>query len=257
VRADDRPVLNPGVWRDKFRLERVPPSAALAAYVQYHWVVEWDLDEPYDQRILTSPSVHLAFEAGRSWVWGVHTRPTTHHIEGRGFVWGVRFRPGAFRPLFGRPVAELTDRRVPVGSVFAADPAPVRAALAARRDAAPVEDLLLGALPDPDPMVEEVVAIVTAVAADPSITRVGTLAAAVGVGPRTLQRLFHSYVGAGPKWVIRQYRLLEAAGRSAAGDVTDWAAVALELGYSDQSHLVRDFTAAVGAPPARYARTGG
>jgi AraC-like DNA-binding protein len=34
----------------------------------------------------------------------------------------------------------------------------------------------------------------------------------------------------------------------------DWAAVAVELGYSDQAHLVRDFTAAVGTPPARYAR---
>ena len=33
-----------------------------------------------------------------------------------------------------------------------------------------------------------------------------------------------------------------------------WAEVAAELGYSDQAHLTRDFTALIGEPPARYAR---
>lgn len=33
-----------------------------------------------------------------------------------------------------------------------------------------------------------------------------------------------------------------------------WAELAAELGYADQAHLTRDFTAAVGMPPAAYAR---
>jgi AraC-like DNA-binding protein len=256
MRTENRPILHPAVWPAKFHLTRVPPGPELASYIEYHWLVEWNLDEPFEQRILTSPCVHLSFEEHRSTVWGVQTRTTTHRIDGVGFVWGVRFRPGAFRPLLGRPVTELLDRRVPAGTIFNADPADIRAALSVDRSPAPVEAMLLGALPPPDPTVEEAAGIVSAIADDPSITRVRTLAAAVGLGARTLQRLFHGYVGAGPKWVIRQYRLLEAAGRVAAGEVTDWAAVAYELGYSDQSHLVREFTAAVGSPPARYARAG-
>ncbi|MGH3243290.1 MAG: helix-turn-helix domain-containing protein, partial [Spirillospora sp.] len=77
---------------------------------------------------------------------------------------------------------------------------------------------------------------------------------------RGLQRLFHEYVGIGPKWVIRRYRMLEAAGRAEAGARVGWADLAAELGYTDQAHFTRDFTAAVGTPPARYAReasTGG
>ena len=49
-------------------------------------------------------------------------------------------------------------------------------------------------------------------------------------------------------------RLYEAAERAARGDAVDWSRLATELGYSDQSHLVRHFTAAVGVPPDRYAR---
>jgi AraC-like DNA-binding protein len=71
---------------------------------------------------------------------------------------------------------------------------------------------------------------------------------------RRLQRLFSDYVGVGPKWVIRRYRLHEAAARAADGAGLDLVRLAAELGYADQAHLTRDFTAMVGVPPARYAR---
>lgn len=71
---------------------------------------------------------------------------------------------------------------------------------------------------------------------------------------RSLQRLFAEYVGASPKWVLRRARLHEAAARAEEEAGIDWAALAADLGYCDQAHLTRDFTAAVGAPPAKYAR---
>ena len=88
---------------------------------------------------------------------------------------------------------------------------------------------------------------------DRSITRVDLLAERTGWSVRRLQRAFADGVGLPVKQVIRGARLREVAERALDGDV-DWAAVAVDLGYSDQAHLVRDFTAAVGTPPARYAR---
>ena len=90
--------------------------------------------------------------------------------------------------------------------------------------------------------------------ADGAIARADQLAAATGTGLRRLQRLFAEHVGVGPKWVIRRYRLHEATARAANGDL-DLVRLAAELGYSDQAHLTRDFTALVGQPPARYARS--
>ncbi len=73
-------------------------------------------------------------------------------------------------------------------------------------------------------------------------------------GEVRLQRLFADYVGVGPKWVIRRYRLHEITERMAAGGRIDWARLAAELGYADQAHLSRDFTAIVGESSTQYAQ---
>jgi AraC-like DNA-binding protein len=43
-----------------------------------------------------------------------------------------------------------------------------------------------------------------------------------------------------------------AAIRAEQGGPVDWAVLAADLGYADQAHLTRDFTATIGVPPARY-----
>ena len=69
---------------------------------------------------------------------------------------------------------------------------------------------------------------------------------------RALQRLFAEYVGVSPKWTIRRYRLQEAAERLAAAESVDWPALALDLGYADQAHFIRDFKRMIGRAPAEY-----
>lgn len=86
----------------------------------------------------------------------------------------------------------------------------------------------------------------------PAGTRATDVAAHHGLSTRALQRLFHRYVGAGPKWVLQRYRLHEAADRIAAGDRGGWAEVATDLGYADQAHFIRDFHALVGCTPGAY-----
>ena len=49
-------------------------------------------------------------------------------------------------------------------------------------------------------------------------------------------------------------RMLEAAERAGKGEAVAWADTALALGYADQAHLTREFTAMVGFTPGEYAR---
>jgi AraC-like DNA-binding protein len=103
-------------------------------------------------------------------------------------------------------------------------------------------------------MAAQVAELVAAAEADRSLTRAEGLAARAGLSLRSLQRVFTEYVGIGPKWVIQRYRILDAAAAAHGGDPVDWAALAAELGFSDQAHLTRVFTQVVGTPPATYQR---
>jgi AraC-like DNA-binding protein len=89
---------------------------------------------------------------------------------------------------------------------------------------------------------------------DRAICSVEDLASLGGLSVRSLHRLFARYVGVGPKWVVRRSRVQEAADRVAREEHVDWARTALELGYHDQAHFIRDFRAQVGFTPAAYAK---
>jgi AraC-like DNA-binding protein len=63
---------------------------------------------------------------------------------------------------------------------------------------------------------------------------------------RSLQRLFRKYVGVSPKWVIRRYRLHEAAERLKGSRPPPLAELATSLGYADQAHFAREFKQVTG-----------
>ena len=252
-------VLHAAAAATRFVLARHGPPADLAAFVEYFWVVRWDLrgEQPHEQAILPHPNVNLAFESAGAAVFGVDRKIFTRRLSGAGKALGVRFRPGGFRPFYSAPILTLNDRVVPARGIFgpAADRTceVVMAAASDEAMTAAAAGLLRGASPRPDPAMEQVAGVVAWITADPGLRRVGQLADACGIPERRLQRLFADYVGVSPKWVMRRARLHEAALRAESGAGVDWAALAADLGYADQAHLTRDFTATLGIPPAQYA----
>ncbi len=247
-------MLDERTGRTKFRLRTVAPSAALGPFVEYHWIVSWDLAEPFSQQVVPHPNVHLVFEPGGAKVYGVLRGRFTRTLAGRGHVLGVRFHPGGFRPWLGGRVADLTDRTLAVTDWLGVEGTekPIADATDDATMVAEAEAVLLPRLPAPDPVVDQVRELVGQITADLALTRVDHLARVSGITVRGLQRLFNEYVGVGPKWVIRRHRMHEAAARADAGGPVDWAGLAAELGYSDQAHFTREFTAAIGTSPGRY-----
>ncbi|MGW5644009.1 AraC family transcriptional regulator [Saccharopolyspora sp. NPDC003752] len=232
-----------GAWTKYQRHATHAPSPDLARHVERYWVVSWDYREPYRQLIVPFPNVHLTFQDGGATVNGVFSGHQTRVLEGRSGVFGVAFRPGCFRPFLGASVSTITDRSIDAREIFGPD-------LPDAPDVAEVERFLRARSPRPDPKADEAAEIVAMIAAEPQITRVDALADELGTSVRRLQRLFAEYVGIGPKWVIRRYRLREATERMGEGN---WAALAAELGYADQAHFARDFKDMFGEPPTWYA----
>jgi AraC-like DNA-binding protein len=247
-----------GGERRDFRLDRLPPAPDLAGLVERHWVVSWSLPpgEQSTVTLLPHPCVNLVLDTGRLIVSGVGHERYVRQLRGEGMAFGVKFRPGAFYPFLGSPVSELTERIVALETLWGADATELERHLGAARSvpemASAVEAFLRRREPAPDPNVELVGEIVQALLYDRSTTRVDDVTRRFGITARSLQRLFRRYVGVTPKWVLQRYRLHEAAARLAAGGAVSWAEVAVELGYFDQSHFIRDFTRAVGLTPAEY-----
>jgi AraC-like DNA-binding protein len=256
---DEPGILTPAVSLQHFDYRRYPAGTALADLVDNFWTVSWDLaeHEPYTAQVLPNPSVNLSVTNTEADVTGLVRRRYDRHLVGRGYAVGARFRPGCFRPLIDFEVSALTDRHRPISEVLGRDTTRLRHDIAAEADTdgrvGLLTDFLAAARPAPDPVATQVAAVVAQVAQRRDITRVAQVAEIAGWTVRQLQRIFSDYVGAGPKWVIQRFRLQDAAVAAAAAERVDWAALAVELGFADQAHLTRAFTATIGLPPGAYA----
>lgn len=256
-----RGILNPAAGLQRFELHRHAPAPDLARLVDWHWVVRWSLAAPFEQEVLPHPCVNLAIEARgqalSSAVHGIGTRREVVRLEGTGRVVATKFKPGGFFAFSPLPMRGLVDRVVPLVDVFGGAAEPIERVVLEQPDDAlalrAVEELLRARMGPADPGLDEAMALAARAQEDRDIHRAEDLARIAGVSVRTLHRAFERYIGVGPKWIIRRSRVQEAAERVASGEPVAWAALAAELGYHDQAHLIRDFKAQVGFTPAAYA----
>ncbi|MFF0741179.1 DUF6597 domain-containing transcriptional factor [Streptomyces sp. NPDC004111] len=272
-RRDTRGIVDAAGLMARVRFRRHEPAPPLRPFLEHYWFIDWDLTEPYASHVVPHPSVNIVFqcragEPGSGVVAGVGRGLFTRKLEGAGRVCGVQFRPGGFGPFRpDRPVSEWTGRQLPLAEVFPAPAAGSGGAAAGAGDpsdavlgppddparVAALDAFLLSLGPQPGPGADLAMELADRVRRDRGIRRSGDLARAAGLSPRTLQRLFARQVGVGPKWVILRYRIHEALEHAESEAAVDWAGLAADLGYTDQAHLVRDFTATVGVPPTAYA----
>ena len=262
-------VLRPDEFGRAIDLKRFPAAAEVARWVENHWALRWDLPEgeSFATQVLPHPTCSLTVELGSHrragripgdavTVTGVVTTRFDVETRGSGRVVGVKFRPGGLAALTGLPASVWTDRVVPAVDVLdgelsaaLADPDLVADPTAWVRRA----EAGLAALPrSADRRYDQLIAIVADMLDDGSLLTVAEVAARHGVTTRTLQRLFHDYVGVGPKWVLDRYRmhdLVTELDEGYDGTMTD---LAHRYGWYDQSHFTRDFTALIGVPPLKY-----
>lgn len=257
-------ILRPSAAAQHIDVRRVAPSERWRPFIEYHWIVRWECPETYEQQVIPQPCVHVSAEPHdgrpRLLVNGITREPFVRRLSGTGHVLGAAFKPASFRAVLGADLGSVSGRIVPMGDLVGPDDSAAAGEIL-RPDATDEQMVTaleghldgLGAVVA-DPHADVVNALVAEAEQDRSLIRAEQLAARAGVSLRTLQRQFTGYLGIGPKWVVQRFRLLDAAAAAHDGAPTDWARLAVELGFSDQAHLTRAFTAVVGTPPATYER---
>jgi AraC-like DNA-binding protein len=245
-----------------YRVTRTSPSADLAWCVDLFWTSAWDVADgrAVTARILPHPTVNLTltFGMGHLIITGVAAGVFTRTLTGRDSVFGIKLRPGVAHLLTETPIRTIDgfgQRADPMlagasqltEALIAAGTTPARIAVA--------EVFLRGLQLRPNPELIMVQQAVDALVGDAGIRRVSDLTARLGVSDRTLQRLFGSYLGVPPGWVLRRGRLHKAAERliqAAAGGSEALAEIAAEFGYADQAHFTHDFRRILGVPPSSW-----
>lgn len=258
-----RGVLHQRLEQGEFQHARRAPSQRLSGWIEHYWYVSWDLRglPAQTQETLPHPNVQYVIEPGLTAIYGVHTRRFIRVLEGRSQVFGIKFKAAGFFPFYRAPVSQLLNQSLEAARLFGEDATRFEsdvltcAGIDAMSQAA--ERLLLLHLPPDDPNVTFLSTLVATIASDRQITSVAGLAELTRLTKRTLQRLFNQYVGIGPKWVINRYRIHEAVSQLQSGKPIEWATLALELGYFDQAHFIRDFRELTGCSPSAYARLEG
>lgn len=243
----------------------IEPARDVSAVVDQYWHVSWSLDEDerLDQPVIDLPAVTLTVEEGAVpaplVITGVHGRAWHRTIRGRGRVFAIRLRPAGLSVLSDLTPAHVADATVPLSRKLdsrlhafmqtvslAADPAE-----RARTADEAIRQALLERAPTPAGLLANNVLYELR---ESIHHRTGPIAERFARSERTVQRACIDTLGHGPKWLSRRIRLQEVAVALVARPADDLAAIAAELGYTDQSHLARDFRSATGITPAAYRR---
>ena len=254
-------IVEPLAAARRIRLATYPPAGALAPFVDYFWIVEWDRrgQAMETQRVLPYPNAHLVFDAGRTAIHGVVRGAFDRPLTGADKVLGVRFTPGGLRPFISQPLSTFTDTTIAADALLGMPAAQAEALVLGQADdvamVAQAHSLLMARLPQVDDAAALAATLTAAAAARNGPASVAQLCEKMAIGERRLQRLFANYVGVPPKWVIQRYRLQEAIWRLAQPDAPDLASLAQALGFFDQAHFSRSFAELVGSTPLDYRRS--
>ena len=247
---------------DPVRLTRRAVDPAIAHLVRHVWIPRWRLQPGLvvEQAALDYPSANLVIEADAAGLYGPELGRSRQRLRGAGWAFGALLQPGVARLLVDGPMRRLIGGSVSIDELRVTDAAAlvrdVRAAVSAGDDDAALtafeawisaQHLVI------DHDAKLVRRVVEFAEHDRSILRAEDLAVAGGLGLRALQRLLREQLGLTPKWLIRRYRMQEAAASLAGPAPPPLAELAASLGFSDQAHLTREFRAVIGETPRRYA----
>lgn len=184
-------------------------------------------------------------ESSRSRLYGQHLIATNRHV-GRDFmVIQVQFQPGALFRITGIPSNELTNKFIDAEEVFTKEIRLVNERLSYTSHytemIAIVENFLMYLIKNEKKSERPIDKVSRFILQKPSVVSLDWLADQACLSPRQFYRQFLEREGISPKLYARVARFENTMRLKNANPTKDWLSIAMELGYYDYQHLVRDF----------------
>jgi AraC-like DNA-binding protein len=189
-------------------------------------------------------------------VSGAHSRYYVIDTLQQASLLGVKFRPGGAYPFLGESPGRLQNQHVALKDLWGRPAIELQARLmeAATPDARfrCLEQALLDRLPGMHRPHPAVASAVSTFVAQEGVSSVTAVARASGFSARGFIELFRREVGLPPKVFCRLLRFQRVLRLANSGSFPGFAELALDCGYYDQAHLIRDFKDFTGLTPGAY-----
>jgi AraC-like DNA-binding protein len=245
------------------------PPPELARWVACFWQIE-GAPVPgtfYSHRVLPDGCADVLFDLHptrqlggvEGELVGPMSRALVVELHGPVDMLGIRLRPGAVGAFADIPAHQLLN----VTAALSELPASLQVNPARLAEFVTAQDRVdyliqvfrarIAEMSAPDPLINHAMTRLTH-AGHGSPAPISLLVRDLGLSERAFERRFASQVGLTPV-CFRRLARLRAALRLFAGGSRDWAAAAADTGFSDQSHLVREWQAFVGLSPTEWAAT--
>jgi AraC-like DNA-binding protein len=171
-------------------------------------------------------------------------------------IFGVAIKPAGAYPLLQLPLSELHNRVVSLDAIWGHFAVEIRE----RLEAAPtiqagftlLEQLLLARLCEAPPGWDVVQHAVAQMMESHGTLSIRALSDHIGISQNHLGNQFKRLVGVTPKEMARLIRFEHVLHSINPAQSENWARIAHQCGYYDQSHFNKDFVAFTGYSPTDY-----
>jgi AraC-like DNA-binding protein len=250
-----------------------PPAGPLQPYIDNYWFVSHAPGEEVKLRVqvFVDARADLIFNFGAPYrreiigAGGADHHRSTYDAQrlvpirilqhGAVRIVGVRFHLGGVAPFTSVSLADWSGLTPPPEVVFGQKARDLETALRSERDIEAAVGLLdefflaMLSLDQPQATLERAL---SALVAEEGRTPMVRLAEVASSSPRQLERLFGRGLGLPPKTVGRVLRFQNALRRLMTDPGVPLGVVAVETGYYDQAHFIRDFRLFSSGVPRGY-----
>ncbi len=175
---------------------------------------------------------------------------------GRAGIISAKFTVAGAHSFVKDPLNEYTDHLINCSEVFGNEGVDLEDMIEEARDTTGrislIESFLVAKLASDITTSISTARVVDLIVAHSGRASINEIRKSVGVGERNLERHFLSQIGLTPKSFSKLIRLKSFVDTVDANPHLNLTAAALDCGYYDQAHLIRDFQQIVGIKPTEY-----
>lgn len=230
------------------------PVRIVSPFVSHYWLARDNSDSAHP--ILPDGCVDVVFEIGRTTglrAYGPATRKAICEVSpGRHYL-GICFRPGQARHFLDVPPGEFTDGNLSLAALAGLVAEELADDIASGSVFHRLDAALAACIARQPATADRIDRALELIDRNSGLVPIETLASTLGLSRRQLERRFLDVVGMPPKAYAGIRRWQHALVLLRMQPTLPLATLALNAGYSDQSHMTREFRCLVGQPPRAFA----